>query len=347
MAFKEVLSSRNLPPVVFNSVPTSSVQFSRSWQFSTLHPILGGKFIVTFQEKILLILDPRNGAVLGVAALQHDIKSVVPSGGFLYVLSKVPVRVAVHHSYVTMEYEPKRLLRSTLSTPCTSVGNSPLGSLENLAKEAQSGKEFDDHCVSEPLLKDKQAGNDTELVSTACPVKDSIESYAVMPAAGSPNTLPLPGNDEWEDKCDPHLESSVCEHIVITHPESIAAHVEEEVPDSEEVCKRGEQSEEASADGEDMTNLSVHSGQGLKLELLKPALGKLSNMLSPPSPTKPASREEHSDEDGDVDGAKEEARRLRMAQAAGDDIIANNKSHRKRRRRTKGKKISSAASKFH
>lgn len=43
---------------------------------------------------------------------------------------------------------------------------------------------------------------------------------------------------------------------------------------------------------------------------------------------------------------KEHSRRVRMSQSAGDDIVAGNKSHRKRKK-TKGKKISSATSKYY
>ncbi len=319
--------------------------------------MLGGKFIVSFQEKTLFILDPRNGTAVGVATLQDNIKSVVASGGFLYVLSNVLLRVAVHHSYVTMEYEPKRLLNSALSTPCTSVGNSPLGSLENLAKEALPGstkEQSDSRCASKPpSARDEPAGDDAGVVSTVVVDCEGVPDISVsIPAAGS-----LPVGRECASPC---LQSSEweCQHVVITGPES-TAHAEEQPLDSSvfDASKKSEpekcdkQSNDTNTDGEDESptvSRSVESRKGLKIELLKLTPEKLSSMLSFPSPDKAmSSREENSDEGEGIDAVKEQARRLRMAQAAGDDIIADNKSHHKRRKRTKGKKISSAASKFH
>ena len=136
MGFKEALSSDHLPSVVFNSIATSPLCFSRSWQFSTLQGMLGGKFVITFHGSTLFVLDSMNGLVVGAAILKHDIKSVSTSGGSLYILSSAMskaaiVRVGVHYSYVTVENEPRKLL-SALSTPSTSVNNSPIGSLENL-----------------------------------------------------------------------------------------------------------------------------------------------------------------------------------------------------------------------
>lgn len=136
MAFKEALSSDHLPSVVFNSIPTSPLCFSRSWQFSTLQEMLGGKFVITYQGSTLFVLDSMNGVVVGAAILKHNIKSVSISGGSLYILTSAIakaaiVRVGVHYSYVTVENEPRKLL-SAWSTPSTSVNNSPMGSLENL-----------------------------------------------------------------------------------------------------------------------------------------------------------------------------------------------------------------------
>ena len=43
---------------------------------------------------------------------------------------------------------------------------------------------------------------------------------------------------------------------------------------------------------------------------------------------------------------REHSRRLRMSQAAGDDIVAGSKGQHKRKKKAKGKKMSSAASKL-
>ena len=442
MAFKDILSSGHIPSVVVNSVPTASAEFFRSWQFSTLHPMLEGKFVATFQDKALFILDPRNGAVVGVTMFRDQIKSVATSGGFLYVLSTRLVRIAVHHAYVTMEYEPKKL-NSTVSTPCTSVGNSPMGSLEHLAAEAEYKR------VNEPLTSVKHSEVSDKISPVPVCPEDSHASVPTLPVESANSCVKstiviTPPESAWTttnpkvilpESVIPHPESAVTirlestvtgstlatlpvvtppestvttfpestvttfpESTVTTFPEStVATHSKSTVtthsestmtthlvPDStgiileptsvaqptesvvithsefavcgnreepdfveegvtEKSCKPFEQKEHRS---------SPDPGQGLNMESLQPMLGKLSNLLSLPSPTKPAQKvvlktESESDQVKGSDSGKEQARRLRMTQAAGDDIIANNKSHRKKKKKTKGKKISSAASKLH
>lgn len=142
VAFKEVLSSQKLPTVAISSIPTSSICFSRLWQFTTLHPMLNGKFVVTFQDNTVFVLDPLNGITAGAAILKSGIKSISTSGGFLYILcGKTIVRVVVHHSLTTMYKETKKQLLSNQSTPCASVTNSPIGSVENLLKTADQDQE--------------------------------------------------------------------------------------------------------------------------------------------------------------------------------------------------------------
>lgn len=132
---------QKLPAIAIDSIATSSLCFSRLWQFSTLHPMLDGRFVISFQENTIFVLDPINGVIVGVAVLKSTIKSVSASGGFVYILSdavsKSIVRVALHHSFISMEIESKRQLQSNLSTPCTSANTSPIGSLESIFKGAE------------------------------------------------------------------------------------------------------------------------------------------------------------------------------------------------------------------
>ncbi len=131
MGFKDALSTHYLPALVINSISTAPLHFNRLWQFSTLHPWLGGKYVVTFYDSTIFVLDPINGLLVGAATLLASIKSVSISGGFLYILSasKSIVRVAMHHSYVTKTYDWGKKLKFTAYT---SVSNSPMGSLERL-----------------------------------------------------------------------------------------------------------------------------------------------------------------------------------------------------------------------
>ena len=353
MAFKGVLSSQPLPAIAINSIFASSVQYSRLWQFSTLHAMLDGKFIVTFHENVLFLLDPRNGTVLGATAFQSDVKAVVTSGGFLYILCDTLVRVAVHHSYVTMEYETKRILNSTVSTPCTSVGNSPLGSLENL-EDVQRKDNFDSQYLNEPSRSEERG---TDLTSTTNNVSESVifpSTTVSIVERGESSPQPL---EDYAAAPDPGLE---CEDLQVDTTASRYASKEEldspistchdEANEKGHFEKCGDQfSEMSSDDNKEASSENIKFGQGLMIDLLKPTLGKLPNLLSPPTPIKPltSESEESSNKDKDVDTLKEQARHLRMAQAAGDDILADTKSHRKRRKKAvKGKKISSAASKF-
>ena len=101
--------------------------------------MLDGKYVVTFQDNTVFVLDPLKGTVVGISAFKTNVKSVCTSGGFLYILceskQKAIVRVAVHHSLVTLESERKGHSLSNRSSPCTSVRSSPLGSLESVVTD--------------------------------------------------------------------------------------------------------------------------------------------------------------------------------------------------------------------
>ena len=202
MAFKEALSSQHLPAVIIHSQPTSVGIFSRSWQFSSFYPLLDGKFVVSFQENSLFVLDPINGEVVGVAGLKDSIKSVSTSGGFLYILPEVAskaaaiIRVAVHYSYVTTENESRKLVPST---PSTSMSNSPTGSLENLAANAEV--KYDPHQCSPPEVE-LEAG--TKKVETS-----TTEPLATIPAIHF-SEYEMPGNFK-ENESDVAKGTSVVE----------------------------------------------------------------------------------------------------------------------------------------
>ena len=136
--------------------------------------MLNGKFIVTFQDDAVFVLDPLNGITVGAAVLNSGIKSISTSGGFLYILcGKAIVRVVVHHSLITTYKKP---LLSNQSTPCVSVTSSPMGSIENLLKRTddvgRGEKEFDQEKGVDNLVPAATAINQiTPVVSIA--VSDS------------------------------------------------------------------------------------------------------------------------------------------------------------------------------
>lgn len=312
MAFKEILSSKPLPAVLVHSLPTSPASFSRSWQFSTLHPMLGGKFVVTIQENTLFVLDSRSGAVVGVAVFKDPIKSISTSGGFLYILSNVTckattviVRVAVHYSYVTTESEPWKL---QLTTP-TSVNNSPLGSLESLVKDVGTLQVRD-------LVEASPASEHSDLVAMD----------QTLSAATSESAMSHIGPQELIEQVD----DSVQVFVIPCSEDLKTMDVDKSVPVTHTI---GSSEEDASVDNESKVEGDTTFAKTL---------------LSVPQKSPPTLGITEDQEERD---STEQSRRLHMSQAAEDDLVADSKSHdsktqRKRRKKVKGKKLSSAASKF-
>lgn len=349
MAFKEALSLQHLPRVVIHSIPTSPPSFSRSWQFSTLYPMLGGRFVVTVQENTLFILDSISRVIVGVAALNNSIKSVSTSGGFVYVLTKetVIVRVAVHHSYVTTENESKKL--STLSAP-TSVNNSPMGSVESL-KDSEE-------CVisveAESNLCAKQHENLDDKKSLPIQLQVEDKECSAIPASDvtqlSVDVIPTVCVSEWDASHDELLEHDQASQVSVS---SLKSEAQSERLDREDLkASLAEDSEpeisrhfdEIGSD-EDASACSTTTVQNSEMTLL-PILqgGPLTQVITD-------KEHELSEKLGStvtqLDDVNEHSRRLRMSLAARDDIVADSKSHRKRKKRYKGKKLSSAASKYH
>lgn len=383
MGFKEALSSHHLPAVVINSVPTSPLCFSRSWQFSTLHPMLGGKFVVTFQENTIFVLDPVNGVIVGAASLKDNIKSVSMSGGFLYILSgavsKAIFRVAVHHSYVTMECEPAKHLRSTLSTPSSSVNNSPKGSLENLCKDpGWSSTEMNLKIEKDPCTREVNKPEPSvdvkdlnllaeDLVCTNefddLPIIRLTEPVEFVSADHSHDTLLIiPGSRTNEQPISCHEE--IKEHDSIPNELESTSYSRELFDCEHEELKTNKPVIHKEV-GDHAERVKVDTGSRINAEM--PTFEKLTNVLSIPQSTRStihtnlgdnkdqdSKEQENSEEDSDPHtlsedvkehNTKEHSRRLRMSQAAeaGDNIVADSKSHRKRRKRIK---VSSATSKF-
>lgn len=207
MGFKEALSSDHLPSVMFNSIRTSPLCFSRSWQFSTLQSMLGGKFVITFQGSTLFVLDSMNGVVVGAAILKHNIKSVSISGGSLYILTSAVskaaiVRVGVHYSYVTVENEPRKLL-SAWSTPSTSVNNSPMGSLENLV-DPETVTVGHASCEKHEQLSDEKSQADNSDAVTEQPDRGVPTLYLSEPCSGDTATL-LEADGKYESAVLPNI----------------------------------------------------------------------------------------------------------------------------------------------
>lgn len=102
--FREALSASHLPSIPSRtwSSPSTSLEFSDSWQFTLVHTWLD-KFIVTFHNNLLWVLDSENIEVAGVLAVQHKITCVATSGNHIYVLcgkaSRPLARFTIHPSF--------------------------------------------------------------------------------------------------------------------------------------------------------------------------------------------------------------------------------------------------------
>lgn len=375
VAFKEILSS-HLPAVIINSIPTSPLSFSRLWQFSTLHAMIGGRFIVTFQENALFIVDPMNGVIVGSVVLQDAIKSISTSGGFLYILSssavKAIVRVAVHHSYVTMECE-KIPLQSAFSTPSTSVHNSPVGSLENLVNGV-ARRPDGHHSSYDPYAG--QTAQPSELSTDDSALKTVAVSYAKEATEQSGNiVVPVPivlvSNSIDKSPCDPSssqlaiqqledesllpftneksedqlpttvrdkeflgsLNSQASEVIYTPEPKKFIPQVKVQFPEI-----LGDHSVES------VYQTDTDRGSRLKVDGVKLKFEQGAASTSPTLNKEQANPIEGEGINCQFDFVSENSRRLRMSQAAGEDIVADNKSNRKKRRKTKGKKLFSDTS---
>ena len=298
--------------------------------------------MATFQENALFILDCMNGGIVGVALLKDSIKSISTSGGFLYVLSNTAlkaaglVRVAVHYSYVTTESEPRKLMMSTLSTPSTSVDNSPVGSLEDLDYLEPSEKKTQ----SEEELDAESSG----LAGSYSSINATAQSVATVPI------LCISSADAAHDAS----KESGGMHQANPEEQVTAAHLDQPsvvstLANEELKMREAEENELVSDYGVDSDEQdAIQETEVVVKDLLKPSF-QSSPQNSPPAG---AFGKEHSvsseweDTATKVDHAKEQSRRLRMAQASGDDIVANSKSHRRRKKKIKGRNLSSAASEY-
>ena len=318
MAFKEALSSQRLPAVPVHSVSTSHATFSRSWQFSTLHAMLEGKFMVSFHENTLFVLDAMNGVIVGAVAFKENIKSISTSGGFLYILTSVAskgtviVRVAVHYSFVTAESEPWK----SPSSATTSVNNSPVG---------------------------------TPMGSSECLIRDMEKSPA--------RVMTKPMRDEREQDGllvekppvqQPRVDPSASSHV---GPPTILVSVEGETVTYVHHQEVGEtQSASSKANSEDLKpqdDTVVISCESIQkadtIDLLQPTLLSATEQIQ--AEAKEQKVPEWNNLFTKVDDTNEQSRRVRMSQAVDDEIVADSKSHRKKRKKLKGKKLSSAGSK--
>ena len=427
MTFKEALSTNHLPALVVNSIPTLPLHYSRSWQFSTLHPWLGGNFVVTFHNNTIFVLDPINGVLAGAAIFQDSIKSLSISGGFMYILTGIPskalVRVAVHHSYVTMACEDHYL--TALCPAANSTSNSPIGSRESLltddkelgsshVKKGGTASKF--HEISMENIT-YQRGKKSELyIETQNTSEENCTSPSKITNVGMEqlSKMDVGEAENSKDRFDfalvqvasEQMESVECERTV---KQKVALQVTEDFTEKavqmnslNEKLRKTSISELPKIELEESKNRNlaeVHVdvlkpnceptdatkvNQRLKSkvdlgevkEFFKPALDSLSDLLSISQTSDCSSqtihkqdvttrgddkKEDYSDEDETMNRlvansdatlnlkvsllcVKENSRRLRMSQAAGEEIVADFKSHRKRRKKSKGKKPSSAAS---
>lgn len=345
--------------------------------------------MVTFHENVIFVLDPVNGAVVGVAILQDAIRSLSISGGFLYILSNAPskalVRVALHHAYVTMEYDVKKELKFSLYGSATNI-NSSQDSLESLFKGNTELPTKEPGAVNENLqlltLDERRTPSEHDAKGQQPPTETSTEK-GMLPSdiTNSPSddsTLERPEDWPIEASC------TSCEKDCVAPRDSFHKHCLGEaceIQDDLSVAKfhksRREQGENEDSLVPDQSDPAIEEitfpsekvdfGSKIRSEvkdLLKPTLEKVSQFLSVPNPAANVQQEvgekepeQYLSDEGEVESTdiahettdlpvdiKEQSRRLRMSQAAGDNVVAGSKSHRKRKRRIKGKKLSSATS---
>ena len=101
--FRDSLASSHLPSIPTHTWSVSPAQFSDSWQFSLVYPLLS-RLIVTLQERTLWVLDPENIVVVGAMTVEHPITAIATSGSCIYVLcggvGRPLVRLSVHPAIV-------------------------------------------------------------------------------------------------------------------------------------------------------------------------------------------------------------------------------------------------------
>ena len=101
--YRGLLSSGKFPHVPTNNWSQGSLHIPDSWTFSLVLSWLQ-RFIVTYHEHTLCVLDPQTSTVVGVMCLEHQITSIATSGKFVYVLcngiARPLARFTVHPSYL-------------------------------------------------------------------------------------------------------------------------------------------------------------------------------------------------------------------------------------------------------
>lgn len=283
--------------------------------------------MVSFQESNLFTLDSMNGVVVGVAVFNDSIKSISTSGGFLYILSnavtKSPViRIAVHYSYVTTEWKP------LLSTPSTSVNNSPMGSLESLT----SGKTTGAPQFEKPdFVHSQQAAEQS--------------AHSIVPCMHETSSA-----DPSQDSMMPHFshEEQIPDQFNSAQPPPPVLESFNDDLKTRDIEEIGPvlYSDVGSTKGASVDYV-------VRMEADRPDLLEPTLLLSVPqrsSPARAVPEEQEVLDEWDItvtqfDETNEQSRRLQMSQASGEDIVAD-KSHRKRKKKVKGNKLSSATSKY-
>lgn len=279
--------------------------------------MLGGKFIVSLHDNILFVLDAMSGVVVGSVAFRESIKSISTSGGFLYILTNVAskgtviVRVAVHHSFVTADSEQwKALSPAATSVNCSPVGT-PMGSSECLIKDIQELPRV----INEQMCDESVQGRLTVEKSRVQQPGDSIESLAS--GCIDPPTILVSVEKSMTETVSQDLAEIPTRFSSKSNSEGLKLQDDSLVIDYESVQK---------AD---------------TMDLLQPIQSSVTQI-------QPEAKEQ---KDSDsifttFDANNEQSRRVRMSQATNDEIVADSKSHRRKRKKVKGKKLSSAGSKY-
>ena len=371
MAFKEILSNDYLPAVSISSVPTSTVQYTRSWQFTTLHPWLEGRFVVTFCEESIFVLDVLNGKLVGTSTFHYPIRALTVSGGVLYILlytgitNKSIVRVSVHHSYMPVEMT---LLKPMLIT--TSNSSTPIGSMENLLGDLP-GEERDSVPQNDKLSLSEQEVDSAKSVTvtkdtgiTNKPIAYMSVHHSYMPVEITLQK-PMPISTSNSSTTVSSMENLLGD---------LPGEEHESVPQNAQNEKELSLSEKEVDSAKSVTVATDHSFMPVEITLQKPMPISSSNSSTTVNSTEnllrdlpgeehdsvPQNDKELSLSEQEVDSAKsvtvakaplsdhERSRRQRMAEAIldDDDDIVVDKHSKKKKQRKKGKKVSSATSKF-
>ena len=358
--FRDSLASNYLPSIPTHTWSTSPTQFSDSWQFSLVYPLLG-RFIVTLQERTLWVLDPENITVVGAMTVEHPITAVATSGSRIYVLcggvGRPLVRLSVHPAVVRAEAVASES-RHQVEADSGKTALKEKSEIKAVATESCRVDELTGASEIEVPSCEAPAGEREEKEQPKLDVRELSGSADATPA-GKGESIELKALQSFPDKT-PEEESesqqkpSAKPRSSPSTPELLLAGMKVELRELREMTVLkpaldklsgllyarigGDKSRGAA--GDDQSERDPESGRSSPLP--KRDSTKLNHLkLHPDSMTPPLTPPP-------VD-PQEQERRVRMAQALEDEgtelVVASDRSpKRKRKKRKMSRKISSQSS---